>query len=55
MRSARIKEPYWIALCSKVFGIENLTPDDEGTNKFFGGLDIEGENIVFANAVEDPW
>lgn len=27
----------------------------DATNQHYGGLDIQGDNIVFVNAQEDPW
>lgn len=29
--------------------------DVDRTNSVFGGLEITGDNIFFANAAEDPW
>lgn len=55
MRSQVLHLPYWPDYCSRVFG-EDL-PDNFAarTNKNYGGLDIKGKNIFFANAEEDPW
>lgn len=47
---------FWSAYCARIFGpfIKIKTKTDE-TNKNYGGLDIKGHNIFFANAEEDPW
>lgn len=56
MRSKFIGPQYWSPLCEAVFGAAYASdPDVNGTNNYYGGLDIQGTNIVFANAIEDPW
>jgi hypothetical protein len=32
-----------------------VEPSVNATNTAYGGLEITGSNIVFANAIEDPW
>lgn len=55
MRSDYIKTEFWPDYCSRIFGA-NLPPlDIEGTQKYYGGLDITGSNIYFINSIEDPW
>jgi len=55
MRSKQIDLPFWPDYCKRIFG--DGLPDNhtEITNSHYGGLDIKGENIFFANASEDPW
>ena len=54
MRSQFLQIDYWPDYCHRVFGkvIENQSV---ATNKLYGGVDLKGHNIVFANAEEDPW
>ena len=54
MRSQALKLDYWPKFCKRVFGREIKTRSSE-TNKHYGGLDIEGDNIFFMNSSEDPW
>jgi len=37
------------------FGDESIRPDPQWVNYYYGGLNIQGDNIVFATASEDPW
>mmetsp|Transcript_3372 Transcript_3372/g.2333 ORF Transcript_3372/g.2333 Transcript_3372/m.2333 type:complete len:148 (+) Transcript_3372:972-1415(+) len=54
MRSPLIRLPFWLYQCSAMF--DGATrPDVPATNEYYGGLDIQGDHIVFANAAEDPW
>ena len=55
MRSQVLHLPYWPDYCTRIFG--ELLPDNFSarTNRNYGGLDIKGKNIFFANAEEDPW
>lgn len=55
MRSFLIDTQFWLDNCKRVFGDTIPTPDAKGTNEYFGGLDISGENIYFVNGSEDPW
>lgn len=55
MRSQILHLPYWPDYCSRVFGDKLPANTYEHTNKIYGGLDIRGQNIFFANAEEDPW
>ena len=54
MRSQYLDAPYWPEFCKRVFGQEIVTKTDY-TNKYYGGLDITGDNIFFLNGSEDPW
>ena len=54
MRSAALDMSYWPEYCKRVFGAEIPTKTD-ATNKFYGALDITGDNIFFLNGSEDPW
>lgn len=55
MRSSYIGPQFWLDYCKRVFGETYTAPDIAGTNKLFGGLDINATNIFFINASEDPW
>lgn len=54
MRSALINADYWVPYCEAIFGQIGEPKIDYYITKY-GGLDITGDNIVFANAIEDPW
>ena len=54
MRSHFISYDFWPDYCSRVFG-RKIDTKSEWTNKHYGGLDIEGDNIFFLNGSEDPW
>jgi hypothetical protein len=55
MRSSQIALPFWPDYCKRIFGEELPKNHTNETNKYYKGLDIEGSNIVFVNASEDPW
>lgn len=55
MRSQVLHIDYWPDYCSRVFGYGLPENYADKTNELFGGLDIRGSNIFFANAEEDPW
>jgi hypothetical protein len=55
MRSSYINEPFWIEYCKRIFGDDLAPPAIDYSNNYFGGLEISGSNIFFANAIEDPW
>ena len=56
MRSKFVGPQYWSPLCEAVFGKEYASePAVQFYNDLYGGLNITGENIVFVNAIEDPW
>lgn len=56
MRSNFVGPQYWSPFCEAVFGAEYASePKVDFYNELYGGLDIQGSNIVFANAIEDPW
>ena len=54
MRSSLIDANYWVPYCEAIFG-KIGEPNIDYYIKKYGGLDITGNNIVFANAIEDPW
>ena len=55
MRSSFITLPYWLAYCKIIFGNNTAPPAIDYIMSYTGGLEITGENIYFANAIEDPW
>lgn len=54
VRSTKISLPFWPDYCKRIFGKE-LKTNTNNTNKLYGGTNIKGHNIFFANAEEDPW
>ena len=46
---------WFLGYCRRVFGDDVPLPDAAAVNYKFGGLNNNGTNIVFNNAVEDPW
>lgn len=54
MRSNLIDSNYWVPYCESMFGPIGEPKIDYYIQKY-GGLSITGNNIVFANAIEDPW
>lgn len=55
MRSSLINSTYWIPMCQAIFGDSLTGPAVDYYNTKFGGLNITGSNILFVNAIEDPW
>jgi hypothetical protein len=55
MRSQSLHLPYWPDYCSRVFGPDLPANNSTYTNQHYGGVNIQGDNIFFANAEEDPW
>jgi len=56
MRSYLINDTFWGAYCGRIFGAGfEYGPNVTATNEYYGGLEITGSNIYFANADEDPW
>ena len=55
MRSSEIALPFWSDYCKRIFGEELPADPSVWTNHHYGGLNIKGENIFFANSSEDPW
>ncbi|KAG6766727.1 hypothetical protein POTOM_027898 [Populus tomentosa] len=45
---------YHLDLCKNVFG-EGIYPEVDVTNIYYGGTNISGSKIVFANGSQDPW
>lgn len=54
MRSSLINSEYWVPYCESIFGPIGEPKVAENIARY-GGLAITGKNIVFANAIEDPW
>ena len=55
MRSQVLNLDFWPDYCTRIFGSRLPENQADETNKLYGGLDIKGQNIFFANAEEDPW
>lgn len=55
LRSTLINETYWVPYCQSIFGASIGEPKVDFYTNLFGGLNITGDNIIFANAIEDPW
>lgn len=55
MRSQVLSLPYWPDYCKRIFGSKLPSNKNAETNKLYGGVNIRGNNIFFANAEEDPW
>jgi hypothetical protein len=55
MRSQTLHLDFWPDYCKRVFGHDLPKNTADKTNQHYGGLDIRGTNIFFANAEEDPW
>ena len=55
-RSELLTDDYFRAYCKKVFNNSvGDGPDTHYENEFFGGLGIQGSNILFFTARDDPW
>uniref|UniRef100_A0A7N1A6R7 Serine protease EDA2 n=1 Tax=Kalanchoe fedtschenkoi TaxID=63787 RepID=A0A7N1A6R7_KALFE len=54
LRSSKLDARYHLDLCKNVFG-EGIYPDVDATNLYYGGKNIAGSKIVFANGSQDPW
>lgn len=55
MRSELLGPDYWLQYCKDIFADNVGPPAVDYYNNLYGGLNITGEKIVFANAIEDPW
>lgn len=55
MRSALLSHDWFLGYCKRIFGEELPLPQTSKSNNLFGGLNNNGTNIVFNNAIEDPW
>ncbi len=55
MRSQVLRLNYWPDYCERIFGSDLPANYADQTNAHYGGYDIQGTNIVFTNAAEDPW
>jgi hypothetical protein len=55
MRSNLLNSTYWLKFCKDIFDETIGPPAVDFYNKWYGGLNITGDKIIFANAVEDPW
>ena len=54
MRSMQLVESFWPDYCQRIFG-KPMDADTDGTNQYYEGLNIKGDNIFFMNGSEDPW
>ena len=54
MRSHLINLEWDLEICSEIFE-EGARPAVDETNDYYGGLDIQGDHIIFVNMGEDPW
>ena len=54
-RSLLLNNDYFLKECYMDFGDQQIKPDPEWVNYNYEGLNIKGDNIVFATASEDPW
>uniref|UniRef100_A0A6N2LB34 Serine carboxypeptidase S28 family protein n=1 Tax=Salix viminalis TaxID=40686 RepID=A0A6N2LB34_SALVM len=54
IRSSKVDTRYHLDLCKNVFG-EDIYPEVDATNIYYGGTNISGSKIVFANGSQDPW
>jgi len=54
IRSQAVNLQYHMDACNRMFGLTAL-PDVQGTNDYYGGNQMAGSNIFFANGGEDPW
>lgn len=57
MRSLLQGIDYWEAYCERIFpGLDmSVLPIVKQTSNRFGGYNIAGTDILFANGIEDPW
>jgi hypothetical protein len=55
MRSALLDTAYWLQWCKDIFGQDIAPPAVDYYNNLYGSVNITGNNIVFVNAIEDPW
>ncbi|CAK79704.1 unnamed protein product (macronuclear) [Paramecium tetraurelia] len=53
-RSQQLKLDFFRNLCEYSYGI-SIFPDEERTNAYFGGLDINVDHLIFSNGSDDPW
>ncbi|CAN6463715.1 unnamed protein product [Victoria cruziana] len=54
IRSSQVNDRYHLDLCKNVFG-ENVYPEVDMTNIYYGGTRIAASKIVFTNGSQDPW
>lgn len=54
IRSSKVDLRYHLDLCKNVFG-KGVYPVVNSTNLYYGGKDIAGSKIIFANGSQDPW
>lgn len=55
MRSDFLKVENWTPYCQSIFGTEIGEAKVDDTNNYYGGLNIDATQILFVNAIEDPW
>eukprot|EP01006_Ploeotia_vitrea_P041066 TRINITY_DN66483_c0_g1_i1.p1 TRINITY_DN66483_c0_g1~~TRINITY_DN66483_c0_g1_i1.p1 ORF type:complete len:444 (+),score=239.47 TRINITY_DN66483_c0_g1_i1:120-1451(+) len=44
-----------VAYCERIFGIPNMTPHIDATNRYYGGYNLHATNVMFSNGLLDPW
>jgi hypothetical protein len=54
-RSLLLSNDYFLKQCFMDFGDEQIKPNINWVNNNYGGLNIQGDNIVYATMSEDPW
>lgn len=55
LRAEVLKAENWPGLCERIFSDKLPKLDVNATNEYYGGLNIQGEKIIFMTASEDPW
>lgn len=54
MRSDRIDINFYKQFCKDSFKTD-IWPDGDITNSYFGGDQLDVDNLILTNGVEDPW
>ena len=55
LRADVLRAENWPGFCERMFSEHLPKLDVNKTNEYYGGLDIQGEKIIFMTASEDPW
>jgi len=55
MRSDLLGPDFWLQWCKDIFDPTVGPPAVDWYNSYYGSVNITGQNIIFANAIEDPW